>query len=542
MINSWLQSLFLRTALLFVFLVSLAFFLDFVRGVDALKIALWGIVFNVFLLSLRSFVSVKLANMMWLFFAMLLIVDLASQGVLRGSFGASPTPSIIAQALANTNSSEVVDFIFTNQRILLKAFGFVVACTFAAIWFFRRCIRDGSIGNPRRLYLLVLGAITLALHLNPTMLKQQPLLRWPVLAYRHHEESQQIADAKRIREKIWQGKAQWGLSSTAPTSAPKTVVVIIGESANRHNWSWYGYLRPTTQALENALAKSLGYSVRFTQATSGAAYTLQSLRLALTPADNQHPEIWSSTPDFMLMAKAGGYQSTWLSNQVAYEGWLSVLGKGADAHAFVNNGNWRDTSSTDFDLLPHLDMVLAKPPANKELIVIHQLGQHFHYDLRCPADSMMRPFKNIKDDVVMRAMESAGRSSAIRQARNHYDDAIFCGAVFTASVLEKLQLQRGAREIELIYFSDHGQEVGHTQDLASHSESSIHGYSVPLFIWSNRELKLKGGQLSKALLKGGTTDYAAPYSLNDLDHLLQGALGVRTQWYRAERDPISREK
>ena len=226
-----------------------------------------------------------------------------------------------------------------------------------------------------------------------------------------------------------------------------------------------------------------------------------------------------------MLARAAGYHITWLSNQPGSEGWVSSLGKSADVYKFVNHGNWRDSSATDMDLLPELKKQLLAASPKKELIILHLLGQHFHYALRCPEG--IAPYKDTDNDSVMLEMQAAGRLPWVRRARNEYDNATYCGAVFLSDVLSQIYEQRKQREVTLIYFSDHGQEVGHTQNFSGHSSASEHGYTIPLFIWNNNNKK-----------SGTQSFYNAPFSLEHLDHMLQDVLGINSIWYDKNLDPL----
>jgi heptose-I-phosphate ethanolaminephosphotransferase len=109
--------------------------------------------------------------------------------------------------------------------------------------------------------------------------------------------------------------------------------------------------------------------------------------------------------------------------------------------------------------------------------------------------------------------------------------------------MRSLVSQREGRELEFIYFSDHGQEVGHTQNFAGHSETSVHGRTVPLFVWSNRDIIPKTSTLPISANESRNRksfDDNNPYSIDYLDHLLHGALSIKSRWYKPEFDPILR--
>lgn len=517
-----------RAWLIFVLLaaavVAISTLLQLNRPSDGLKSFAWFVLFGgaAILLDHKFFLNKR--RIAWSVFCVVFIVDLAVQGVVRQFFGATPSPAIVAQAIQNTNPNEAKNFILEQLSAISWSLVFLVL-SFALVYVFnKKYLQSVSevLSRIKPRVLMLLGAAVVALHFNPTMLRQQPFLRWGVVLVRNIEAQKEVAQAKAMRSAIEQTAANWNVVSE---ESDKTVVLVIGESSNRNNWGHYGYPRATTLPLENTLKNLSGETIWFTQAKSSAAFTLPSLEKAFTPANIDHPDDWKKYPDVFMLAKQAGYNITWLSNQPGTEGWISTLGNSADEHAFINNGNWRDSSSTDMELLPKLKSHLDKPAPKKELIVLHVLGQHFHYQLRCPVG--VAPYSGIDDDEVMSAMKAAGRSSGIRGTRNDYDNSVYCGAMFLSEVLNQVNEMRPQRNISLVYFSDHGQEVGHTEDFAGHSESSEQGYTIPLFVWQNQP----AGHMGREAF------YKEPFSLDNFEQLLQHTLGIRSEWYDKNLDP-----
>lgn len=524
-----IKDIFLKPWLTFVFLavviLGFATIPGLVRPLDGLKSFVWFILLGTFFIFIDHQTSKKyLHYLCWTVFWTVFITDLASQGVVRQFFGATPQPNVIAEALVNTNPDEIKNFIIEQRYTIFRSAIFASLSFFIIAVFNKKYLKAlrMDIEKINRKGLVFLAVLIIALHFNPTMLRQQPFLRWFVVFMRHAEAQQEMRHIKDIRSAIELNQSKWNITVH---NNEKTVVLVIGESANRNNWGKYGYSRPTTLPLEDTLKKLPGETVWFAQAKSSEAFTLSSLQQALTPATKANPDVWKSSPDIIMLAKAAGYHITWLSNQPGSEGWISSLGKSADVYKFINHGNWRDSSATDMDLLPELKKQLLATPPKKELIILHLLGQHFHYALRCPEG--IAPYENIDDDSVMLEMQATGKLPWVRQARNEYDNATYCGAVFLSDALTQVHEQRKQREITFIYFSDHGQEVGHTRNFSGHSNASEQGYTIPLFIWNNKNRK-----------SGAQNFYNPPFSLEHLDHLLQDTLGINSIWYDKKLDPL----
>lgn len=496
------------------------------RAQDAAKTTVWWFILGGGLLTLGQQHSEWTAARLWVILCLVFGLDVAVQGVLRGFFGALPQPSVIAEALANTTPSESWGFVLEQRQSIAWSTGYW-AIWWAAGLLGSRAWRQAvmpPLGRKRLGLMVLLLSLASLLHANPSMLGHEPFLRWGVVYMRHQQARNDMQALTAAREALWAQRESWQVRLNEPS--PKTVIVFIGESGNRMNWGLYGYARDTTAPLAQAFKALGGQTLLFTQVRSTQAFTLPSLRLALTPASEQNPQLWREAPDFVLMARAAGYHVRWLSNQPGQDGWLASLARGANEHVFINSGNWRDSSTEDDDLVPVLRQKLQTPAPTHELIVVHLLGQHFHYALRCGKEA--GPFGRTTDDAVMQAMQAQGRSARIRQSRNDYDDATFCGARSVARMLQEVAQARADRAVHAMYFSDHGQEVGHHRDFAGHSEQDESGYTVPLWVWRNA--------LSRPL---SDRHLDAPIPLDTLDHALQQLLGIHSRWYMPQLDFLS---
>lgn len=490
----------------------------FARGADAAKTTLWWFTLGASLLAIARPCSSRLAGWVWFVISVCFAIDGATQGVIRGFFGVAPQASVIAEALANTNIAETLGFILEHRLNLIK--GLLFATVMITLGWKSRAIWWSDFYTPYKRPTLLgfsaLVAFTILLHFNGTMLAQQPLLRWIVVFQRHAQVQTEIASFESERQKLWAQNQQWQVQLLDPQE--RTVVVFIGESANRSNWQLFGYPRNTTGPLKEALDQLPGQTTLYANARSPQAFTLASLKLALTPANSKRPEIWNQTPDITFLAKAAGYHVSWLSNQPSNEGWFSAIARTADEKIFINHGNWRDSSAVDSDLAAPLDKRLNTTSPNHELIVIHLLGQHFHYAQRCP--SSVAPFTGNDNDSVMQAMKAAGRSASTRNSRNEYDNAVYCGSQALASLLDTLYKARKDRAISAFYFSDHGQEVGHNRDFSGHSQEDESGYIIPVWTWVYQP----GEKHQPHRIE------MQSYSLDKADQTMQQLLRIRSRW------------
>lgn len=527
--RQWLQRPWWRFAAFGLALHAVAAVAGFMLPGDIAKSALWWLALGSALLLAAERLGPRAAGRSWLALTLLFCLDIGTQGVVRGYFGATPQPGVIAESLANTTASETTGFLLEQWRPVAKGLLLALLAT-AAAWRLRPAAGAADMPPSRsaRIGLWVAMGLAAALHLNPAMLRTQPLIRWGVVYARHAQAEREIAQLDSARAGQWAQRAGWGLQTDL--AGPRTVVLVVGESATRFNWGALGYARDTTQPLTDALPRLHGQGVIFREAWSAEAFTLPSLHLALTPAEERQPEAWQQLPDVTQLARAAGYHVSWLSNQPAHEGWFAAMARSADRQRFINKGNWRDSSATDHDLLPPLRELLAQAPPERELLVVHLLGQHFHFRQRCP-ESMRRWAKDEPDDAVTRQLRAAGRSAATIRARNEYDDAVRCGADVLAQMLGLVDAARPGRDLQFFYFSDHGQEVGHHRDFAGHSQVDDSGYAIPMLWWARAPAAIT--PLDPQSLA------ARPFRLDWADHAIQHLLGIRSRWYRPELDLFS---
>jgi len=456
----------------------------------------------------------------------LFAVDLAAQLILVDFFGSMPQPAVVVEALLNTNKAESADFIQSHWINMLQAtIGLFMFWVFAHIETKFVITRPAKLAKPLnksrqfgKTAFIVAGYLLVALlHTNPTMMRGHPLLRFPVYWDRFKTAQAEIKDIAHKRSLYFSQLEQFVSEvNTKRLETEKPIkVIIIGESSNRDNWSLYGYTRDTTEPLDKLVDAAPQNFQIFNSAYSTEPFTIQSLTKSLIFAVDQDAQHFVNGPDIFQVAQRYGFKTTWLSNQPKGEGWFAAIADTFDHQTFINNGNWRDSSSTDIELLPHLKKTLDTTQGSPHLIVIHILGQHFFYEQRCPSEQL-RYEGTI--DFVSETLKNKGRSARTINARNAYDSAVYCGATFLTQVINQLtqHAKQSDTSIDLIYFSDHGQEVGHNDDISSHSAIFESGYKIPLLTWHSLPNQ------------SAETTLDAYFELDQLPSTLMGFLNVKT--------------
>ena len=454
----------------------------------------------------------------------LFLFDAAIKSFLYAYYGLAPEAAMVLQSVFNTTSGEVGDFLMQNIGEIVEQVALFLAITLVGIVSLQMMHRGESArasaqdGCWMRIAGVLGTLILIALHFNPTMRNANPVAFW-MTHYREHKTD--LASFRKMQSLMKNNAANlnaWTLRDEA--GLQRTVILIIGESANRDNWSLYGYPRNTTPKLD-ALRKEI---VVFRDVISPAAFTQDALKMLLTPATIEHPDRWQTYPDVLMVAKSEGYKTFWLSNQTqatSADSFVSIITESADVKTFTNQGG-RNVSPQDTILLPHVNAALADPSPLK-FIVVHLWGQHFNYANRYPTDAAV--FVSTEDGVAQ-AMRAAGRSEAIIARRNEYDNAVRYGDYVLGALIAAVAKVNGAVPTALVYVSDHGQEVGHHRDFSGHSANDETGYTVPLFFWSNAAYG--------AFAADKETLEARPYQTDKMDTTLLDVLKIHSKNERPE--------
>lgn len=457
----------------------------------------------------------------------LMLATAAIEGFLFWLYGLNPKHIAVADAILGSNPEEVQEFLSSYGIHMVLVAALPLALTALLAWLERRRWRGpaATTAPSRRGRWLgaALAALFGALHLNPTMADENPLVYWPTYVDDYFDQRAFMESVRRQVEHDLVRARQDAASYAGPPA--QTVVLVLGESVNRSNWSLYGYARHTTPELERRRDQLLV----FRNVQSADAATAQSLLKMLTPATTGQPDAWRDQPNVLALARTAGYRVFWLSNQERADGPIQILAEHAHEQVFVNSGRGREARSLDERMLPHLERILARPEPRK-LVVVHMQGAHLRYDLRYP--QAYDRFTHT-DDGVDEALRHAGRPFWIRKARDEYDNAMLYGDHVISSILDAAQKasRAAAAPTSVLYVSDHGQEVGHYRDFAGHSSTDPSGFQVPLVVWTNRADKT--ARLDRAALE------ARAYRTDVLDHTLYGLLDIRARGYRPQDDLLS---
>lgn len=282
--------------------------------------------------------------------------------------------------------------------------------------------------------------------------------------------------------------------------SPKNIILIIGESANRHHYSLYGYKRNTTPRLDSI--KSELYI--FKDVITPHIQTLNAVRYICTFSNHSSPKLYKKEPSIVEIFKAAGYKTYWIDNQgtggidtytpTSYRAFAKL----SDKFVLLPNGY------NDEELLPILDSCLNESNENK-FVVIHLKGSHFAYK---DYPNEFRIF-NSKDNP---SQFSKKMSDKDIENINNYDNTILYNDFILSSILKRIKTCAGLNL--MLYTSDHGEEMYDTQLYAGRGFENITPSmcEVPFILYLNDEYK--------KILNVENININRPFSIEDTPHSL----------------------
>lgn len=299
----------------------------------------------------------------------------------------------------------------------------------------------------------------------------------------------------------------------ASGEAPRTLVLVLGESTTREHMHLYGYGRQTTPNLDALAASDRNLTV-FKDVVSPRPYTIEVMQQALTFGDEEHPDRFLTDPSLINLMKQAGYKTFWITNQQTMtkrNTMLTTFSQQTDEQYYLNNQRNQNARQYDDVVFTPFEKVL-KDPAPKKFIVVHLLGTHMDYRYRYPDT-----FDRFKDRQGM----PSGLTDDQAQTYNFYDNSVLYND-FVVSNLIKRYAGTDPNGF-LLYLSDHGEEVfssGKHDRLGRNENAPTRPmYTIPFMLWTSSSWQ----QAHPRDLQSMT---ARPYSSSHLIHTLSDLAGL----------------
>lgn len=311
----------------------------------------------------------------------------------------------------------------------------------------------------------------------------------------------------------------------------KNIVLIIGESFNKHHSSLYGYPLKTNPCLEKEYNLFIMQDVISTdRLTSIVLKNIFSFR------NKDNHIYWAESTLFPAIFKKAGYCSYLISNQEVEDGDYKDVYNMANnylVHSRTKQYLWniqnKQIHQYDSQLIDEY-INLKNEKATYSLIIFHLLGQHTAYADRYPKE---KSFFTEKDYDYRTDLNQKQKSYLA-----HYDNAIRYGDEVIKSIID---LFRNDDSI-IIFFSDHGEEVYDYRDYMGRSHEPVitadmakNVFEIPFFIWMSDSYIKTHADVVECV----ENSMDKPWIIDDLPHLLLNLAGIECDMYDPDRSLLS---
>ena len=347
--------------------------------------------------------------------------------------------------------------------------------------------------------------------------------------YKAKEGAEQFIELYSSFEKC--AKAQELVTPVKGTSSIEDIVVIIGESFNRHHSSLYGYGLNTNPRLSQ-----LKHLYVFDDVISPRNLTSSSFKLFLSLASTDSLK-WYDTPLFPTIFKKAGYNVTFYSNQYVKELNQNPINVPAAFfyHPKIENFLFSHKNNAwyyyDEGLIDDYKQKRQEVEGNNQnLIMFHLIGQHCRPGNKFPIE---RAYFKVAD------YNRAELSTEQLQEVADYDNA----TLYNDSIVNEIIDMYKDKDAIILYFSDHGDEandyrphVGRESNPISKGAPGLHcQFDIPFLIYLTDSCRLLHPELERKIAQSTHR----PFMVDDLPHLLLDIAGIPTPWFQPSRSLIN---
>lgn len=316
------------------------------------------------------------------------------------------------------------------------------------------------------------------------------------------------------------------------------IVLIIGESYNRHRSQLYGYQRPTTprqlQRMQDSTLVAFTDVVAPWNLTSFVFKHMFSLHCIGDDGE------WCDSPLFPQVFRKAGYHVKFLTNQFLPKSGEEVYD--FSGGFFLNNPTLsralfdeRNSKLHRYDegLLEDYDRMVAKKRYPHQLTIFHLMGQHVDYRARFPMKTRRKftPADYNRTDL----------SPQRQQINADYDNAV----LYNDSVVDQIIRRFENENAIVIYVPDHGEECfngslpfyGRMHSADIDYRLAREEFEIPFWIWASDEYRMTHPYGWKA-----TQEYRhRPLMTDALPHTLLFLGGIHSNYYRKDYDVLNAE-
>lgn len=459
----------------------------------------------------------------------LLFVLFAIETYSFACFGSRLNPGVVTLIL-QTSLKETAEFVRVYV-LRLPTLAFVAAGAAAVgayVWLHRRA---SSRRWPAPLWLRVGSGLVVAAGLSLFVVplpfpvgQNTPGELWLSLQFVRAKHGE-MATMKAMTDRI-------AISHTPARSEAPVLVLVIGESFNKHHSSLYGYALPTSPRL--AAERDSGRLVVFTQASTPTNGTAYAMRFLFT---QQGCEQTGDSTDCVLMPavfRRAGYRVAYFDNQYTRSsGGALDYSCGYFLNPTAINDrcfDYRNTQTTAFDADFVAQELSHMAHSRRSLNIIHLMGQHFDAALRYPAS-----FRRFTADDIQRPDLSRSERRKVAE----YDNATLYNDHTLGRIIDAFR----SEEAVVVYLSDHGEQIydgpghyfGRSFGSARDPESLRNVFQVPLVVWLSDAYRQRHPDVAGLLRHRAHW----PVCTADLPYLLYDLAFIGFNYHQPERSLAS---
>ena len=313
------------------------------------------------------------------------------------------------------------------------------------------------------------------------------------------------------------------------------IVLVIGESYNKHHSQLYGYNKATTPR-QTAL-EAEGSLVKYTDVVSTwnlTSFVFKHLFSLYAVGDSGE---WCDQPLFPEVFRKAGYHVTFVTNQFEPKAKDAVYD--FSGGFFLNDPELSERLFDRHNTKTHRfdDGVIKEYDALKDstiehnLVILHLMGSHVDYRARYPqkTNTVFKPQMYNRPEL----------SDQQKQILAHYDNSLRYNDSIVAVVTQRFI----DKDAVVIYVPDHGEEIfddspymyGRMHSANIDYRLAHNEMEIPFWIWGSPQYREKHpyGWLAIQNAKN------RPMMIDALPHLLMYLGGISTPLYREELNVIS---
>ena len=311
------------------------------------------------------------------------------------------------------------------------------------------------------------------------------------------------------------------------------IVLIIGESYNRHHAQLYGYALPTTPK-QMALANDSSL-IAFTDVVAPYHQTSMVFRLALSMYAYGRPKDWADYPLFPQLFKRCGYQVMFITNQFVpsvaddiFNFYGSVFLNDPEINQSLFSHRNTRTHLYDMGLLEDYDS-LRTYQKEHNLVIFHLLGQHTGYRERYPeSDERFLPKDYHRKDLTADDIKELA----------YYDNACLYNDKVVSEIIQRFKDQ----DAIIIYMPDHGdmcfdngtKVYGRTISVNTKDEI-VQQFDIPFWIWASESYRQRHPDVWQQVKAARNR----PFMTDNISQLLIYLAGISCPYYRDSDNLIS---